>query len=503
MKTKFLSLLFLSLQTVCLQAQEDLLQIVPKTIVADGTRQTLELEMKNTSNKLLAFQFTIHLPEGIRLIAGNKPFGGLPAARYPFDMVYNEDFGIEIPTFRHEAIMPVRNDEEGYATFAVSPNDITSYIKGNSGTILKIYVEADAGLAPGCYPILLDNVAFTDHVSDNSLVSVRPPVVSTYVTVGNAAPEGRLDLSGLTGYLPNDVAAETSRTIAGQSGITEVFLTNLDDGTSPIDLGSTNALLHVKPESEFAAKQLAAGHANIVSGGICKSLVLTDRMPFGTSTAFTAEKASYRRTLPAAGWYSLCLPYSCPTPESITVERFKEFNAAAGTITFESGAIESGKPCIFRSDATDVEFAATNVAISPTTATPTDGAFTGSYLGMAAGTITGCYGLFADGTGFGRTSATAYVDPFRAIATVASEAKTIKAVHGGTSAISLPSTAALSVAGGKGCLTIANGGKTRKVAVTSASGMLMQEMELGTGESRTIRLCPGVYVVDNKKTVVR
>lgn len=498
MKTiKLIAMAFLCLCGSAAQAQENLLQIVPKALEANGKAQVIELEMNNTFD-YLAMQFDLYLPEGISLREGAKPFGSLPKNRFPYTEEYDELEDVTITTFAH-AVQFVRHAD--YTAFVISPNDL-SYIKGYSGTILRLYVVAEEGLADGVYPIRLEDVVFTKF-EDGKMVSVRPPVVSTYVTVGNPAPDGRLDLSGLTGYLPNDVAAATSLTIAGQSGITEVLLTGIDDGTSPITLGSTNALLHVKPESEFAAKQLAAGHANIVSGGICKSLVLTDRMPFGTSTAFTAEKASYRRTLPAAGWYSLCLPYPCPTPEGITVERFKEFNAAAGTITFESGAIESDKPCIFRSDATDVEFAATNVAISPTTATPTDGAFTGSYLGMAAGTITGCYGLFADGTGFGRTSATAYVDPFRAIATVASEAKTIKAVHGGTTAISLPTTAALSVAGGKGCLTIANGGKTRKVTVTSASGMLMEEMELGTGESRTIRLCPGVYVVDNKKTVIR
>ncbi len=500
---KRLSIFFLfslMLAAAPLRAQEDVLQIVPTKIAADGNTKVLQLEMENTV-PYLAFSFDIYFPEGISLSDRSKPYGSLSKDRYPYTEVYDELEDVTTTTFEHDVVFR-RNS--GFASFAVSPNSI-SEIKGNSGTVLRIYIDLAAGLAPGLYPIKLKNIVFSRKTSTGA-VSVRVPEVSTFVMVGNPEMTGTLDLSALTGYLPKDVAGGIATLLADKAGVTGIDLTGVTGAGDGVTVSNPNALIYATPDTDFSRIQVNS-NSNTVVGDVCENLVLTDGQPFGTDRDFTANTVTYSRTVPAAGWYSLCLPFAADTPEGVTVERLTEVDAASGVVTFEEGAVEALKPCIFKTAATEVTFSATNVSFTATPETLADGVFIGTLKGVPAGGLTGCFALRSDGTGFGRANSTAYVTPFRGyIDASVSSANTLRLEHGTeTTAIGDNVYAEdLSIdVSQPGCCTVTAGSKSVEVSIYAVDGSRLATAALSAGASKTFSLPSGIYIVNNKKVIVK
>ncbi len=500
MKRLFIFFLsFLTLSASTLRAQEDVLQIVPVKIAADGSTKVLQLEMENTV-PYLAFSFDIYFPEGISLANRAKPYGSLSKDRYPYTEVYDELEDVTTTTFEHDVIFQ-RNS--GFTSFAVSPNTI-SEIKGNSGTVLRIYIDLAAGLAPGVYPIKLKNIVFAKKTSSGA-VSVRVPEVSTFVMVGEPDMTGTLDLSALTGYLPKDVAGGIATLLADKPGVTGIDLSGVTGAGDGVTVGNPNTLVYVAPDTDFSRLQVNS-NSNTVVGGVCENLVLTDGQSFGTDRDFTANTVTYSRTVPAAGWYSLCLPFAADVTEGVTVERLTEVDAAAGVVTFEEGAVEALKPCIFRTTGTEVAFSATNVSFTATPETLADGVFIGTLKGIPAGGLTGCFALRSDGTGFGRANATAYVTPFRGyIDASVSSANVLRIEHGAeTTGIGNVCAEDLSIdVSQPGCCTVTAGSKAAEVNIYAASGCRIATAALSAGVSKTFNLPSGIYIVNNKKVIVK
>jgi hypothetical protein len=111
---------------------------------------------------------------------------------------------------------------------------------------------------------------------------------------------------------------------------------------------------------------------NIIKGGQCESLVLTDKQPLNVATAFTAAKVTYERASTGYQWGTVCLPYSLTASESI---KYYQLSSVSGTtmLLTEVGTVQAGQPAIYcisdasaftanRNEPTTIEAGTTDVA---------------------------------------------------------------------------------------------------------------------------------------------
>lgn len=499
MKLKeIISILFLSLTAYSVQAQEDILQISPTQIEPGTKRASLEVQMNNTE-AYLSLQFDLYLPKGIELIDGNKPYGSLLRSRFPYTEEYDEEEDMTTYNFKH-ALGFMR--DEAFSRFVISPANVEiPYIKGNSGTLFRIYIKSDANIQPGIYPVIFKNVAFTGYDGKRTY-SVRPPKSTSYIVVGSPAVESSLDLSSLEGYIPNDIAKGLNTWLADKPQITEVDLSGIDDAGQCIVGANPNMLYYTKIQSDFAAKENGQIGKNVVEGNTCQSFILTDGYPVSISKAFQASSALYERTVPAAGWYSLCLPFNADTEEAVRVERYSSLDAQAKTVTFKEGTVEANKPCIFNTASPKVSFTASHVTIEPTSENPVDGDFTGTYSKIKAGDIEGCYALFADGQGFGTAGSTAYVDPFRAYLNYSgSDVNTLRLIHQNeaTKVSDTSDTDHLKITQTENGLLFKAGDKPESIHIFRLDGRKACTVSIQQRECKNIQLTTGVYIVNQIK----
>ncbi len=487
--------LLLVLLSMSAQAQEDVLQIVPTTFAVDGKTKAVAIEMKN-SEPYTALQFKLVLPEGISLANRARPYSTLPKNRFPYTEEYDELEDITTTTYEHSVAF---GSQDNIVTMVISPNTLAE-IKGNSGRIISLYVDLDSDIKDGLYPLIFKDIVF----STTDAKAVRMAEVASYIIVGAPEFKGTIDLSSLNGYLPKDVADATTTLLADAPEVTEVDLSGINEGGVAVSPGNPNTLFHVKAASAYATMQSAQGD-NVVADGICERLILTDNHPFASSKDFTATTASYTRTVPAAGWYSLCLPFAAPTPTGVEVERFKAIDVSASTVTFESGTVEAYTPCIFKTESTEVKFEAENVNIAITPTTLSDGQFTGTLSNIPAGGLTGTYALRGDGSGFGKCTANASSTPFRAFIDDVAQARSLSLIHDGetTSITDIGSADNLLVTAANGMCIVTTNGKAQSLVISSLDGRRIATAHLDENESRVFTLPAGIYLFNNSKIIVK
>lgn len=226
---------------------------------------------------------------------------------------------------------------------------------------------------------------------------------------------------------------------------------------------------------------------NIVANGNCANLVLTNAQSFAIPEDFNAENVSITRQV-YAGMNTLCLPFSVS----------KEDLGAQAIATFTGNEEKDGKTIINFDKKPHVEanipfIAQFDKANAKETLTFTDKGvvktpaemgnhFIGTYT---PGTAAGKYGLNANGL-FQKGGETAKINAFSAYLTLseAQEARPILLAIGGEST-------------GINAATIANGNET--VKVYNLQGRLVAT----TKSLNDLHLASGVYIVNNKKVIVK
>lgn len=483
---------------------DDFFEVLPQPVVAGSTSadgRSFAVELRNES-VFKALQFDIYLPEGMEF-DDVDPIE-LSMDRFPYTIGRGG-----VIKFSHDVNYVKRPD--GAYRVVITSTDYYAEVKGNSGTLLTIYYVTADDMPRGVLPVQVNNVVMA--ISGTEGVRHRNTSTFFYTAGTDFSSLTRLDLSACQGTMFADVVEELNRLTAASTALTEIDVTGLAAAGADFAPANANCLLLVGAGTELAESLDAAGRDNVVTvsdeGNTCQRLVLTDGHAFGTSQPFLATVASYSRTLPAAGWYSLCLPFAATPPEGVAVERYGSADAEKGTITFVEASLEADVPCIFNAAGEEVVFTATDADIAPTVEVPADGPFVGTYTGTAEGDIEGCYALRADGSGFGRAGATAYVPPFRACLRVESGAAVLRLLHGGPtatdrSAIMADSdTDGLRISVSRGAVTLTAVSQAAAVTIASADGRRVASFALPAGGSRIVPLQPGVYVINRVKTVIR
>lgn len=179
--------------------------------------------------------------------------------------------------------------------------------------------------------------------------SLDIPVAQVKVTVGDipftTVEEGKvLKVTGTVSKLgASSVKGESTANVLDLTGAT------LGEGLATDDFAAgVNDLFLI------TADQTLTGN-NVVKGGTCANLVLTDGQPFYAPEAFTADAISYNRTdLVANEIYTFVLPFAVST-EQVNGAVYELASITDGVISFApvaDGMLEANKPYLVRATGT-------------------------------------------------------------------------------------------------------------------------------------------------------
>ena len=266
----------------------------------------------------------------------------------------------------------------------------------------------------------------------------------------------------------------------------------LKDGITSIDMrGTTTKDVDVNAmRGDHSNVLVFANEAydanNIVANEKCANLVLANAQPFATPEDFTAASVSITRPV-FAGKNTMCLPFWVSKEDlgANTIATYVDNEEKDGNtiINFEKkDAVDANVPFIAQFDADYNEpLTFTNKGVVNTPA-EMGNPFTGTYT---PGSAADKYGLNAEGS-FQKGGDNAKINAFSAYLTLteAQEAKPILLAIGGEIT-------------GINAATIANGNET--VKVYNLQGRLV-----ATAKSlNDLHLANGVYIVNNKKVIVK
>lgn len=265
----------------------------------------------------------------------------------------------------------------------------------------------------------------------------------------------------------------------------------LNDGITSIDMRNTTTkdvdvnAMRGEHSNVLVFADEAYNANNIVANGNCAKLVLTNAQSFATPEDFKAADVSITRQV-CAGNNTLCLPFYVSKEDlgaqAIATYTGTEEKDGNTIINFDKQLyVDANKPFIAQFDEAKETLTFKDKGVVNT---PADmgNSFTGTYT---PGSAKGKYGLNARGL-FQKGGETAKINAFSAYLTLseAQEARPILLAIGGEST-------------GINAATIANGNET--VKVYNLQGCLIAT----TKSLNDLHLASGVYIVNNKKVIVK
>ena len=499
---RILMLFFLAVGMTAGKA-EDVIQVVPFETTAGVTTddmQNFSIEMRN-SEKMLAFQFDILLPEGMSLdnTDGLDPFEfNEDRVSYTVDRRGNKTFD-----YLAEYSDPF---DGGWITVMVFTLEAKGELKGLDGEIMRVYYLTDENMKPGVYPVRIRNTVLAN--ADNTK-KFKPVESTSYITIGESPlkTEQTVSMSSLTGYVPSFTVEQMNSQMEGNKVMTSLDLSSADSlGAVPV-MGNKNGLVRV---SATAATSTLADAKNVVvataDGDVCNSLSLADGdWNFNASEGFTAKNAAFNRVFKAGQWSTVCLPYGVSAEQlsvikesGVEVERLTSYDADANILKFEAVTeMVANTPYIIKCCKETAPFEAlADVAVAASATLNDVHCGIATMSGVLSTTIlnsdasTSYYGYNSADGSFVKIGSNGTAYPFRAF-------------------ISIPSTGAevkrIGVEHGNGELTgvteVDDTNATSAVDVYTVDGKLVRS-SVSAGEA-TKGLVSGVYVVGSKKIVVR
>ena len=180
----------------------------------------------------------------------------------------------------------------------------------------------------------LKKVAFDD-AEDHGVISI-PATVDEKLTVTGVADDAFADVD----KSKVNVIDLSATTVTGITADRSVGIFKGFDETTLICL------------PEDVNNQAAEGAKNIVIGGVCADLLISERKDFKTTVAFKAKHATFDRTFVSGKTATVYLPFSIPSAEANKLGTFHTFKTITddGTAEFnsaETGDVQANVPYIF------------------------------------------------------------------------------------------------------------------------------------------------------------
>lgn len=300
------------------------LEVLPFVLEAEESK-TVTLDLYNPGVEFTAFQCDIYLPEGLTIDKNRRGTA--------YNFTFNTDTERTDATY-HTLSSALQEDGSVRVLCYSTASEI---FLGEDGALLNIPVTADASLASGVYEFSIANTVLT-YVNG---VKVKPETYTGSIVVGDG---GEVKEVKLHGRYTADVLADFSASLADNAGVTSMDLTEVVavDAARTLTTGNPNTLAYLKEGDGLANAN------NVVCGGECGSLVLTDGYDFHAPTQFTAAQASHTRTLAAGKYGTIVLPF---VPDAATLGNYAFYKLSEmGTdaVTFaETDVVEAGVPYLY------------------------------------------------------------------------------------------------------------------------------------------------------------
>lgn len=394
----------------------------------------------------------------------------------------------------------IKKDVNSNVRVEIKCNDVIKKVAAwydGAGEWRKLYFDFSTNNAEGT-PTEITIYPTTDNVDGEQVVYIDNIQIEDAPKVGDAllgsisdgSLDGNIKLAGawLKGECQNadgDWQKVEYNDFAALAG-------KLKDGITSIDMrGTTTKDVDVNAmRGDHSNVLVFADEAydanNIVANEKCANLVLTNAQPFATPEDFTAANVSITRPV-FAGKNTMCLPFWVSKEDlgANTIATYVDNEEKDGNtiINFEKkDAVDANVPFIAQFDADSNEpltFTDKGVVNTPA---ELGNPFTGTYT---PGSATGKYGLNTEGY-FQKGGDNAKINAFSAYLTL-TEAQAAKPIL----------LAVGSEVTGINAATIANGNET--VKVYNLQGRLV-----ATAKSlNDLHLASGVYIVNNKKVIVK
>ncbi len=123
-----------------------------------------------------------------------------------------------------------------------------------------------------------------------------------------------------------------------------------DEAATAIDatgITKATALATTNPNCLITANAgMVTNSQNVIVGGTCENLVLTDGHPFKAPADFTATAATYTTTISAAGAATLCLPFEATIPAGVTAYTLSYTGGDKATATPVATTIPANTPVL-------------------------------------------------------------------------------------------------------------------------------------------------------------
>lgn len=324
---------------------------------------------------------------------------------------------------------------------------------------------------------------------------------ATSLTEGNLSAVEQLTLTGeWTNALINGLATALS----GNTALTSVDLT----AATLTATNATNVFGAVNPNClVYLADGAAAptGWKNVVAGTEATNIELSDGKPFNNVKEFTATQISYTREL-LQGWSTFCLPFAI-----IDISNIQEYKATTDTrVTFDAiAAFKANTPYMIQiAEAGTKTFSASSAIVPVTDVVSTDN-YKATFKPFAATEATGLYILKADGTAFAKATAAATIPAFRAYFTaIEADAPANYTISygnnndGGATSLDGVKTEVFNVYSLVGGLEIIST-QVQTLRLYDISGRLVRTLSISEGTTTIGDLASGIYLLNNRKVIVK
>lgn len=227
---------------------------------------------------------------------------------------------------------------------------------------------------------------------------------------------GLVNVAGVACNEDDIVAAISQAT--GEATVTSVDLTDtylytefaeVQSAISNMENVSKNTIYYISN-----LNQVPEQVNNVVVDGQCQNLVLTDAADFAPAAEFTAANALYTKgNLDANRWYSCVLPYAISTQQNMRIVNDAHIEGSTIIFVEVEEAVEPNTPFLYKTEDTEVTFAANDVLITPTMPLES-GELRGTYRLIDAPDAQGKLILNTEGLGFVFATNTDIIPAFNA-----------------------------------------------------------------------------------------
>lgn len=319
------------------------LQIIPFAITEGTTAKTVKLNLNNPGDEFTAFQCDLYFPTGINWATTVDKRGNVKYTQPTFDAEADR-------TDASYHTVDAGANVDGSINVIVYSTDAEVFLD-EEGAILDLPFVFDENIAPGVYDVTLKNVVIT-RVNETD---VKPADYTFSILVGSPAES----TIALKGNFTDEAINEYNTALATNTTVAAIDLSDAADVSSntAFATGNQNLVLYVAEDA------VVKNTNNVVIGDECASLILTDGYSFAAPKAFTANNASYSRTMDTT-WGTICLPYAVASDESTAYYEITGVENDVITLT-KYDELPAGTPALVKKiSGTEIAPQATSVAVS-------------------------------------------------------------------------------------------------------------------------------------------